>query len=196
MPKSNDKRNAPGPSTARDGKDRQTVRSISVGAKSAAPADTTQLEWFEQGMHLFHARQFQQAREAFQAAMKGPDRAVTHRAGLHAGICERRLAPGLELRTAEEHYNYAITLMNSRDVAIAQKHLRTALEIEPAADYVLYALTACQTLAGDSQAAYENLKRAIDLQPRNRLAARQDPDFAAAVNQPAFNRLLYPDKKA
>ena len=33
-------------------------------------------------------------------------------------------------------------------------------------------------------AAYENLKRAIDLQPRNRLAARQDPDFAAMAGPP------------
>jgi hypothetical protein len=60
---------------------------------------------------------------------------------------------------------------------------------------VLYALAACQGLAGDLPGAYENLKRAIDLQPRNRLAARQDPDFAALADQPAFARLLYPDKK-
>jgi hypothetical protein len=46
------------------------------------------------------------------------------------------------------------------------------------------------------QAGYENLKRAIDLQPRNRLAARQDPDFAAMSEHPAFIRLLYPDRKS
>jgi hypothetical protein len=45
------------------------------------------------------------------------------------------------------------------------------------------------------QAAYENLKRAIDLQPRNRLAARQDPDFTALAEHPVFTRLLYPDRK-
>jgi len=154
------------------------------------------MESFEEGMRLFHARQFQQAREVFQQAQRGPDRAVAHRAGLHARMCEQRLdSAGLVFNTPEEHYNYAITLINSRDLAQAQKHLRAALEADPTADHVLYALAACHSLGGDSQAAYENLKRAIDLQPRNRLAARQDPDFAAMAEHPAFVRLLHPDRK-
>ena len=61
------------------------------------------------------------------------------------------------------------------------------------ADHVLYALGACQSLAGDLRGAYENLRRAIDLQPNNRRAARQDPDFSAAIERPMFRRLLYPD---
>jgi len=147
-------------------------------------------------MRLFHVRQFQQARDVFLGAQRGPDRAVAHRAELHARMCERRLgAPAVVLNTPEEHYNYAVTLINSRDLAGAQRHLRAALEADPAADHVLYALAACQSLAGDLPAAYENLKRAIDLQPRNRLAARQDPDFAAMADHQAFARLLYPDKK-
>ena len=154
------------------------------------------MESFEDGMHLFHQRKFQQAREFFLGAMSGPDRAVSHRAGLHARICEQRLASaGPVLNTPEEHYNYAITLINSRDLATAQEHLRAALDADSGADHVLYALAACQSLGGDLQPAYENLKRAIDLQPRNRLAARQDPDFAAMAEHPAFNRLLYPDRK-
>jgi len=154
------------------------------------------MESFEEGMRLFHARKFQQARELFLRTMGGPDRAVAHRAGLHARMCEQRLeSAGPVLNTAEEHYNYAITLINSRDLAMAQKHLRAALDVDSTADHVLYALAACQSLGGDLQAGYENLKRAIDLQPRNRLAARQDPDFAAMADQPAFVRLLYPDKK-
>ena len=154
------------------------------------------MESFEEGMRLFHARKFQEAREYFLQAMRGPDRAVTHRAGLHARMCEQRLeSDRLVLNTPEEHYNYAITLINSRDLAAAQKHLRAALDADSTADHVLYALAACQSLGGDLQAAYENLKCAIDLQPRNRLAARQDPDFAAMAEHPAFVRLLHPDRK-
>jgi tetratricopeptide (TPR) repeat protein len=152
---------------------------------------------FEKGMRMFHARQFRQARDMFQAAQTGADRAVAHRAELHARICERRLqASGVELSTPEDHYNYAVALINSRELATAQKHLRVALEADPAADHVLYAMAACQGLAGDYEGAYDNLKRAIDLQPRNRLAARQDPDFAVIADHPAIARLLYPDKKA
>jgi tetratricopeptide (TPR) repeat protein len=154
------------------------------------------MESFEEGMRMFHARQFRQAREFFLLAADGQDRAVTHRAGLHARMCEQRLdSAGPVLNTPEEHYNYAITLINSRDLPAAQKHLRAALDADSAADHVLYALAACQSLSGELQAGYENLKRAIDLQPRNRLAARQDPDFAGMSQHPAFSRLLYPDRK-
>lgn len=202
MPKSNEKRNVTGISTARDGKNGPSARRAPASAKSVAAAtpkaapDPSQMESFQKGMRLFNGRQYQQAREAFLAAMQGPDRTVAHRAGLHAEICARRLAaPSVVLETPEDQYNYAVTLINSRDLAAAQKHLRTALEADPSADHVLYALAACLHLAGDLQGAYENLKRAIDLQPRNRLAARQDPDFAGLAGQPSFARLLYPDKK-
>jgi len=198
MPKSAEKRNLAETSPAQEGKNGQTGRVVSGGKTgSAGPArepEPSQMESFEEGMRLFHARKFQQARELFHGAMGGPDCAVTHRAGLHARMCEQRLESARPvLNTPDEHYNYAITLMNSRDLATAQKHLRSALEADPTAEHVLYALAACQSLGGDLQAAYENLRRAIDLQPRNRLAARQDPDFAAMAEHPAFLRLL--DKK-
>jgi tetratricopeptide (TPR) repeat protein len=199
MPKSAETRNLPGTSPAEE-KNGQAGPAATGGKIGSAgpPRETvpTQMESFEEGMRLFHARQFQPARESFLQAVRGPDRAVTHRAGLHARICEQRLeSAGPVLNTPEEHYNYAITLINSRDLATAQEHLRAALGADATADHVLYALAACQSLGGDLQAAYENLKRAIDLQPRNRLAARQDPDFAAMAGHPAFLRLVYPDKK-
>jgi tetratricopeptide (TPR) repeat protein len=192
MPKSAERRNVPEVSPVQEAKNGQT-------GPVAAPLRETrigQMESFEEGIRLFHARKFQQAREIFLQAMGGPDRAVTHRAGLHARMCEQRLeSAGVVLNTPEEHYNYAITLINSRDLAGAKDHLRAALDANPTAEHVLYALAACLSLGGDLQAAYENLKRAIDLQPRNRLAARQDPDFAAMAEHPAFIRLLYPERK-
>ena len=202
MSKGPEKRNVPQVPAVPDGKNGQTARRTNSGLKGGSAAvpqpapERSQMEFFEEGMRLFHARQFQPALEVFRAAASGPDRAVSHRAGLHARMCESRLdSPGVVLNTPEDHYNYAITLINSRDLAAAQKHLQAALDSDPAADHILYAMAACQGLAGDLHGAYENLKRAIDLQPRNRLAARQDPDFAALTDQPAFNRLLYPDKK-
>ena len=199
MPKSAEKRHTAGNAPVQEARNGQPGGRPRVGGQAPprrrARLGPSQMESFEEGIRLFHARKFQQAREFFERAMGGPDRSVTHRAGLHARMCEQRLeSAGLVLNTPEEHYNYAITLINSRDLAGAQKHLRAALDADSTADHVLYALAACQSLAGDLQAAYENLKRAIDLQPRNRLAARQDPDFAAMADHPAFIRLVYPDR--
>jgi len=197
MPKNAEKRNvAEAPQESANGQIARTAKAGKAGPP-ARDVKPSQMESFEDGMRLFHARQFREARELFLLAAHAGDSAVAHRAGLHARMCEQRLeAAGPVLNTSEERYNYAITLMNSRDLAGAQKHLRAVLDADPSADHALYALAACQCLGGDWHSAYENLKRAIDLQPRNRLAARQDPDFTAVADNPTFARLLNPDKKS
>ena len=103
--------------------------------------------------------------------------------------------PGLvDLKTAEEHYNYAVAMINARNLSDAQQHLEAALKLEPQADHVLYALALAKGLAGDIDGAHEHLKRAIDLEPRNRISARQDADFATFSSQPQIQQLLFPDK--
>ena len=162
----------------------------------ATPSGPRQLAAFEAGMKLFHARQFKEARELFEQALNGPERDVAQRARLHGAMCERRMGqPAVELGSAEDYYNYGVALLNSRKVAEARAHLEKALEIAPGSDYIHYALALAQALAGDLVNAHENLKRAIEIEPRNRLIARQDADFAAIVSQPPFQALIYPEKK-
>ena len=68
--------------------------------------------------------------------------------------------------------------------------------MEPDADHILYTMALCCGLAGDGNGACENLKRAIDLEPRNRILARQDPEFSALASQlPGLRALLWiPDR--
>jgi hypothetical protein len=47
----------------------------------------------------------------------------------------------------------------------------------------------------DQQGACENLKRAIDLEPLNRLRAKQDADFASISQQAPLDQLLFPERK-
>src|SRR5262249_1140007 len=97
--------------------------------------------------------------------------------------------------SAEDYYNYGVALINTRNVAEAREHLEKALEIAPNADHIHYALALAQALGGDPAHAYENLKRAIELQPHNRVIARQDADIGPLAHQPPFSPLLYPEKK-
>lgn len=153
------------------------------------------MECFESAMRLFHARKFAEARELFGKAAEGPSREIAHKAKLQRSMCEQRLSDGDAVcKSAEDHYNYAVALINSRELNKAKKHLVTALNLDGNADHVLYALALCLGLSGDLDGAYENLKRAIELQPRNRIAARQDTDFATFAGQPPLDGLLYPDK--
>lgn len=159
----------------------------------SAPA---QLAAFESAMRLFHERHLAEARKLFQQAVHGPECDVAQRARLHIVMCDRRLsqeAPAL--RSADDYYNYAVALINTRKLAEARQHLERALEIAPGADHIHYALALAQALGGDLPGAHENLRRAIELEPRNRIMARQDADFAPLANQPPFDALLYPEKK-
>ena len=56
-------------------------------------------------------------------------------------------------------------------------------------------MAAAQALNGDLTGAHEHLKRAIEIEPRNRLHARQDTDFAHLSHQAPFEALLYPEKE-
>jgi tetratricopeptide (TPR) repeat protein len=155
-----------------------------------------QLSNFEAAMKLFHARKLQEARDLFQSAAAGPERDVAQRAKLHISMCDRRLQQAtVTLKTAEDYYNYGVALMNARNIGEARSHLEKALAMAPDTDHIHYALALAQALSGDSANAYENLRRAIELEPRNRIIARQDTDFAPLANQPPFDMLLFPEKK-
>src|ERR1700680_2148553 len=128
-------------------------------APQTANADK-QLGTFEAAIKLFHARKFKEAREQFLRAADGPERDVAHRARLHATRCERRFEqPAVNLRTAEEHYNYGVALLNTRKVEEARTYLGKALEMAPDSDHVLYALALVQALAGVAAGAHDHLKR-------------------------------------
>lgn len=155
-----------------------------------------QLSSFEAAMKLFHARQLGEARGLFQTASEGPERDVAQRARLHISMCDRRLQqPTVTLKSAEDYYNYGVALINARNIGEARAHLEKALTMAPGTDHIHYALALAQALSGDSASAYENLRRAIELEPRNRIMARQDADFAPLAHQPPFDVLLYPEKK-
>lgn len=199
-------------STPRESEKRTSQEAAARGVKSgkAAAVDATsgaavvpqpnaaldQLQFYEAGMRLFHAGKYSEARDLFLQSLVGSERDVAHRADLHIRMCERRLeVPKPVLHSADDHYNYGVAMLNARDLAAARYHLQIALAMDAGADHIYYALALCHGLAGDLQGAYENLRRAIELQPRNRISARQDADFAAFVNSPPFDRLLHPEKK-
>jgi len=148
-------------------------------------------------MKLFHTRQLKEARDLFALATRGPERDVANRAQLHLAMCDRRLQQVIvTLASPEDYYNYGVALINSRNLPEARVHLEKALEMSPNADHIHYALSLAQALAGDLVNAQQNLKRAIELEPRNRLIARQDADFAPLANQPPFDAIIYPEKKS
>jgi len=155
----------------------------------------TQTGLYDQAVRAFQSGGYASALSLFEQAATGPLREMAHSARLHARMCAKRLArPDMSLRTPDEHYDYAIALINERRLEQAERHLLLAIAQTPKADHLFYALALCRGLAGDLQGAHGNLKRAIELSPRNRLAARNDPDFAEIGQLSPLAELLYPER--
>jgi len=155
-------------------------------------ASAIQLKNYEQAVQLFAQRKLTEARERFLEVAKGPAPQISDKARSYAQVCERRtIGIHVKLSTSEDHFNYGVERLNARDVELAKHHLGRALALQPDADHVLYTLALCCGFAGDGNGACENLKRAIDLDPRNRILARQDPEFTALAGQfPGLRALL------
>ena len=160
------------------------------------PRASQAVEQYEAAVRLLQQQKFEKAKALFEKAMAGPSRELAERARVHLNICEQRLKRhSAPIRTPEDHYNVAVALINSGRLEEAQQHLTRVLKLTPRADHVYYALSAVQSLRGNIEGALENLKTAIDLEPRNRYLARNDRDFTALTEDPRFADLVYPEKE-
>jgi len=161
------------------------------------PEIKEQSQTFDKAMALFHKRDFARAKELFQKAASGPVVEMAHAAQMRIRICESRLADsGPVLKTLEDHYNYGITLMNRGDLETAQNHLRRAVSGNAKADHFHYAMALCSGLMGDISTSVAHLKKAIELAPGNRIAARNDTEFKSLVAHPALREILYPERSS
>jgi tetratricopeptide (TPR) repeat protein len=153
------------------------------------------VEKYEAAVRLLQEQKFERAKLLFEKVMAAAPPELADRARVHWNTCKQRLERHVApIRTPEDHYNIAVALINSGKLEDAEQHLNRALKLTPRADHAYYALAAVQSLKGDIEGALENLKTAIDLEPRNRYLARNDRDFTALTEDPRFAELAYPDK--
>jgi tetratricopeptide (TPR) repeat protein len=165
---------------------------VNLAAEAARAAQEKQQAGWEEAMKLFAQRRFADARSRFLEVASGPRAEVADKARAYAHMCDRRLgADRPEPTTAEDFFTFGVERLNARDLDQARVHLEKALKLTPSGDHVFYALALCTGFAGDGAAAAENLRRAIELQPGNRIHARQDADFQSLAQQyPALRSLL------
>ncbi len=92
----------------------------------------------------------------------------------------------LTFQTPEEHYDYAISQLNTGYYEEAREQFNGILNGHPEADYAFYGLALLDAITGRAQDCLDNLARAIELNPKNRLQARVDNDFQSMVDDPAL----------
>ncbi len=67
---------------------------------------------------------------------------------------------------------------------------RDLIERRPDQAYLFYNTACCESLAGETAAAIEHLRRAIEMWDGGREMARHDSDFDPVRDEPAFQALL------
>lgn len=163
-----------------------------MAAKAERQLEQRQTEQYEKAVEYFNARKFARALPLMEKAAEGPNVTLRHRAHVYAEICGRQIsAEKVELKTAEDHYNYGVKLMNDRRLEEAERYLQKALRLAPKAGHVHYANAVLSALKGNAELAFGNLKRAIEIDPLNRVLALNDADLGSVITHPPIAELLH-----
>ena len=152
---------------------------------------------YEAGLRAMQEHKFDKAKGHLQKVVTGPSKELADRANVHLQACDRQLERSTsQFKTPEEHYDYAVSLINLGDYVSAREHLEKLSKQVPKADYVAYGLAALDCLTGHAEDSLRHLDEAIHLNPTLRFQARNDTDFQNLSEDPRFTELLYPDPGA
>jgi len=161
------------------------------------PVRTASVKQYEAAVRLLYSHEYDKAKVAFAQVIAAfaDDKEVVERSRIHLRLCEQKIArkPAAP-RTLDEHYDWAIALMNEGRYEESIDHLNTALKSNPKCDYVIYALAITHCRTGNFDSALASLQTAIGLKPENRFLAQRDSDFEILKKDSRFVSLVFPDQ--
>jgi tetratricopeptide (TPR) repeat protein len=149
---------------------------------------------YQAAVQLLQQGKYEKALAAFEKLLPVAPDAIKERCQMYITTCQRQLdRPSLAFSTPEEHYDYAVSKLNTGYYEEAREQFNEILGRYPNTDYAFYGLALLDSITGRAQDCLRNLAHAIELNPRNRLQARVDNDFQSMVDDPRFTDLLYPE---
>jgi tetratricopeptide (TPR) repeat protein len=152
------------------------------------------LQSYEAGLRAMQEHKYEKAKSLLQKVVTGLNRELADRASVHLNACQQQLERGTtQFKTPEEHYDYAVSLMNVGDYVGAREHMERILKQSPKVDFVLYGMAVLNCLTGRAEDSLHFLHQSIQVNPANRFQARNDSDFRNLADDPRFTELLYPE---
>ncbi|HKD81359.1 MAG TPA: hypothetical protein VKH81_16815 [Candidatus Angelobacter sp.] len=149
---------------------------------------------YEAAIKAMQEHKFEKAKTLLEKILAGGTKELMDRARVHLNLCNQQLAgAATTFKTQEEHFDYAVSLMNSGQFDQARGHLEKILKQNVKADFAYYGMAVVDCLTGQVEASLKNLGEAIRLNPQNRFQARNDSDFQNMADDPRFTELLYPE---
>ncbi len=152
---------------------------------------------YEAGLKALQAHKYDKAKTYFEKVAAGSSPELADRAHVHLTTCNQQMSHvSTNFKTAEEQFDYAVSLMNMGDYVSARENFEALTNKYPKIDFIWYGVAALNCLTGRFPEAITNLGEAIRLNPANRYQARNDSDFRNLADDPRFTELLYPDTSA
>src|SRR5271166_4241589 len=152
---------------------------------------------YEAGLKALQAHKYDKAKGYFEKVVAGTSPELADRAMAHLTACNQQMSrASTNFKTAEEQFDYAVSLMNMGDYVTARENFDSLTAKFPKLDFIWYGVAALNCLTGRFPEAIANLGEAIRLNPANRYQARNDSDFRNLADDPRFTELLYPDTSA
>jgi tetratricopeptide (TPR) repeat protein len=183
----------------------QEARSAATSRKKTPPSEAKSdgraafaagpvFQHYQAAVQLLQQGKYEKALEAFRKLLPTAPAEIVERCRMYMNTCQRQLErPNLAFLTPEEHYDYAVSQLNTGYYEEAREQFQAIVANHPGADYAFYGLALLGAITGQAQECLTNLARAIEMNPRNRLQARVDNDFQNMVDDPRFTELLYPE---
>jgi tetratricopeptide (TPR) repeat protein len=160
----------------------------------AAVASGPAFQHYQAAVQLLQQGKYDKALAALEKLLPEAPIELKERCQMYINTCQRQMEkPNLSFLTPEEHYDYAVSQLNTGYYEDAREQFQKILANHPGADYAFYGLAVLDAITGRSQDCLSNLARAIELNARNRLQARVDNDFQSMLDDPRFTELLYPE---
>src|ERR1051326_1414854 len=90
---------------------------------------------YEAGLRAMQEHKFDKAKGHLQKVVTGSSRELADRARVHMTACNQQLEKvSVQFKGPEEHYDYAVSLMNVGDYVGAREHLEKLSKQSPKAD--------------------------------------------------------------
>ena len=152
------------------------------------------LQHYQAAVQLLQQGKYEKALAALEKLLPEAPAELKDRCRMYIATCQRQLErTERAFATPEEHYDYAVSQLNTGYYEEAREEFDKILERHPHADYAYYGLAVLDSIVGRAQECLNNLAQAIEMNPRNRLQARVDNDFQNMADDPRFTELLYPE---
>jgi TolA-binding protein len=152
------------------------------------------LTHYEAAIRLMQEGKYDKAHAAFEKMLAAGPGDLADRVRMYINACIQQVSKGKNtFANPEEHYDYAISLLNEGHYEDAREQFTAILKQNDKADYAFYGLAVLASITGDPYTCLEHLTEAIRQNPRNRIQARADSDFQDMADDPRFTELLYPE---